>query len=429
MATVVIVGQKNVGKSTIFNRLIGLRQSVVYSEPGVTRDRVYGEVEWCGGKFNIIDTGGFFPLEDTDLAQKIHKQISYGIEEADLIYFVVDGIKGLQPGDEDIAQHLRKTNKLIFVIINKVDSKKARFAESEFVALGMKQYYPVSAEAGVGFGDLLDATIQAIPENTPRVSTKAIRVLILGRPNAGKSTLLNLLAGSERAIVDHAPGTTRDCLNARCSFQGKHLEMIDTAGLRRHSRVQGSVEFFSILRAIRWIDHTDIVLLLFDTTQGVVDQDIRIASLVVSKVKGLIVVPTKIDLIPKSSRHKIFPATQESFESFAFAPIIPISAHDQTGIDKLKSVILDVDQEINRRLKKEVLQAILQSLQPPDNGEIVGLKQIQVRPPVFRVTVTTSVKKSYVHYIRNTIRHYSSFPGVPILVRTTKSRKRRYVSR
>ena len=251
MATIVIVGRKNVGKSTIFNRLIGLKQSVVYSEPGVTRDRVYGEMLWCNRRMNLIDTGGFFPEENADLAQKIHQQILYGIEEADLIYFVVDGIQGMQPADEDIAQQLRKTNKPIFLIINKMDSKQARFAGNEFTALGMNCCFEVSAEGGTGFGDLLDATIQTLPPDPSRTSTTAIRVLILGRPNAGKSTLLNVLAGKDRAIVDHAPGTTRDCVNAHFSFRGKTIEIIDTAGLRRKSRVRHSIEFFSVLRAMR----------------------------------------------------------------------------------------------------------------------------------------------------------------------------------
>lgn len=428
MATVVIVGRKNVGKSTIFNRLIGMRQSVVFSEPGVTRDRVYGEVEWCGRTFNIIDTGGFFPQENTHLAKKIHKQITYGIEEADLIYFIVDGMSGLQPGDEEIAHQLRKTDKPIFLVINKMDSKKARFVETDFAALGMKHYYSVSAEAGVGFGDLLDATTTQLPEHTPQLPSAKIRILILGRPNAGKSTLLNALIGSERAIVDHVPGTTRDCLNAQFTYRGKQLEMIDTAGLRRHSRVKKSIEFFSILRTIRWIEHADIVLLLFDTTQGVVDQDIRIASLVVSKVKGLILVPTKIDLVLKNKQHKIIPSTQSSFRSFAFVPIIPVSAHENHGLDRLKDTILAVDRETQRTLGKDIVLTILQHLRPPDNGEIVQLKQIQAHPVVFRALVTTAVKKSYIQYIRKTIRQYSSFPGVPILVRTKKVRKRRYVS-
>jgi GTP-binding protein len=430
MATIVIVGRKNVGKSTIFNRLIGLRQSVVYHEPGVTRDRVYGEATWCGRTINIIDTGGFFPQETTDLARKIQEQISYGLKEADLIFFVVDGISGLQPGDEDIAGQLRKTNKPVILVINKVDSKKTAHVENEFAALGMDHCFRVSAEAGTGFGDLLDASLFYFPSDTRKQSSNVIRVLILGRPNSGKSTLLNVLTGSDRAIVDHAPGTTRDCVNARFSHDGRELEIIDTAGIRRPARVQRSIEFYSVLRAIHWIEHSDIILLLFDTTQGVVDQDRRIASLVLSKAKGLVFVPTKIDLIAKKAQNKIDPATYRSFPSFEFVPIIPISAHERTGIPTLLRTILDIDRESRRTLSADVLHAILKKLQPPDNGAVLNLRQIQVRPPVFRATVTASVKKSYMQYIRNTIRTFSSFQGVPILVRTKRvnGRSRRHVS-
>jgi GTP-binding protein len=430
MATIVIVGRRNVGKSTIFNRLIGLRQSVVYHEPGVTRDRVYGEAEWCGRSFNIIDTGGFFPKEESELATKIHQQISYGISEADLIFFVVDGISGLFPGDKDIVQQLRKVDKPVFLIINKIDSKKARLAETEFAALGMEHCFRVSAEAGTGFGDLLDAALFYLPQGPKESASKVIRVLILGRPNAGKSTLLNVLAGSDRAIVDHTPGTTRDCVNARLSYKGKNIDIIDTAGLRRPARVRQSVEFYAILRAIRWIEHADIVLLLFDTTQGVVDQDRRIASLVLSKTRALIFVPTKIDIIPEKERHRITLATYQSFPSFEFVPVVPTSAHQRINISTIMRTILDVDEQSRRSLDREVLRAIVQKLRPPQNGAITDLRQVRVRPPVFRATVTTPIKKSYVQYIRKTIRHYSSFTGVPILVKTKKvaGRKRRHVS-
>lgn len=419
-----IVGRKNVGKSTIFNRLIGLRQSIVHHEPGVTRDRVYGEATWCGRTFNVIDTGGFFPQETTDLARKIHEQISYGLEEADLIFFVVDGISGLLPGDEEIAGQLRKTNKPVFLVINKVDSKKAALIETEFATLGMDRYFRVSAEAGAGFGDLLDAALPYFTSGKRTRPSKAIRVLILGRPNAGKSTLLNALIGSDRAIVDHDPGTTRDCVNARFSHEGRDLEIIDTAGLRRPARVQRSIEFYSIMRAIHWIEHSDIILLLFDTTHGVVDQDRRIASLVLSKAKNLIFVPTKIDLISKNTRHKIDPATFQSFPSLEFVPIVPISAHEKTGILILMRTILDIDRESRRTLSSDILHRILEKLQPPEKGAVLNLQQMQVSPPLFRATVTTSVKKSYIQYIRNTIRTYRSFQGIPILVRTKKVNER-----
>ncbi|MCK4673616.1 ribosome biogenesis GTPase Der, partial [candidate division WOR-3 bacterium] len=280
MSTVIIVGRKNVGKSTIFNRLIGMKVSIVYKEPGVTRDRIYGEVSWCGRVFNIIDTGGFFPDEEDSLADEINKQIEYGLEQADLIYFIVDGKDGLKPGDEEICQHIRKTNKKVFLLINKIDSKKAEIKTFEFSKFGLDDVFCVSAEAGIGFDDVLDETLKILPELKQVKKDRILKILILGRPNSGKSTLLNTITKSERAIVNEKPGTTRDLVNAKFTFQDKKMEIIDTCGLRRSSRIGESIEFYSMIRATRVIELSDVVILIFDTTQGVVDQDRRIASLI-----------------------------------------------------------------------------------------------------------------------------------------------------
>ena len=425
MPTVVIVGRKNVGKSTIFNRLTGMRLSVVYKEPGVTRDRVYGEVEWCGTTFNIIDTGGFFPDEEYALAGQINKQIDIGLREADLVYFIVDGKEGLTPADEVICQHVRKANKPIFLLINKTDCKESRRNLPDFSRLGITDSFEVAAEPGIGFGRILDKTIELLPHEYRKEKEKTTKILILGRPNAGKSTLLNAMTDSERAIVDEQPGTTRDVLNAQFRYNGTNLEVIDTCGLRRRTRIKTSVEFYSMLRALRVIDHADIAILLFDTTQGVVDQDRRIAAMVLSKAKGLIIAPNKIDLIEKSNRSKIIPSTHGSFVSLDFVPVVPISAKNRDGIETLLSHILNIIRESKKVVDKDTLESIIKHLQSPTGGRILHLRQIKTQPLIFRATVTTNVKESYVRYLRNMLRNYFGFSGMPILIRTRVVKKRR----
>jgi GTP-binding protein len=425
MSTVVIVGRKNVGKSTIFNRLTGMRLSVVYKEPGITRDRVYGEVEWRGTTFNIIDTGGFFPDEEHTLAHQINKQIDRGVHEADLIYLVVDGKEGLTPIDETICQHMRKSNKPIFLLINKTDSKESKRNLPEFAQLGIADSFEVAAEPGIGFGSVLDKTMELLPSERKRKKEKIAKILILGRPNAGKSTLLNAKTDSERAIVDEQPGTTRDVLNAQFRYDGTNMEVIDTSGLRRRTRIMSSVEFYSMVHTIRMIDRADIVILLFDTTQGVVDQDRRIAAMVLSKAKSLIVAPNKIDLISKTNRKKIIPSTYASFAFLDFVPVVPLSAKNRNGIETLLRHILSTVQESKKVVDKKTLTMLTAQLQSPTGGHLLHIRQIKTQPLMFRATVTTRVKESYVKYLRNMLRNYFGFRGVPILIKTRVVKRRR----
>jgi GTP-binding protein len=420
MPTVVIVGRKNVGKSTIFNRLTGMKLSIVYKEPGVTRDRVYTEVQWCGRSFDLIDTGGFFPDEDFPLAKSIQKQIETALQEADMIYFVVDGRSGPQPSDSAISEEIRRTGKKTFLIVNKIDDSKFEHHAVEFHGLGYEDVFLVSAEAGKGFGDLLDATLKVLPTHTAVRASTLIRLLILGRPNSGKSTLLNAILKEERAIVDAKPGTTRDLINARFSFGGKKWEVVDTAGIRKRARIKNPIEFYSVMRAINMIDRTDITILIFDTTTGTVLQDQRIASLVLAKAKCLIIAPNKIDLIERGNHQRIITSTQKSLPFLAFVPIIPVSAKDHINIEKLMQKVLEIYQESGKIVSKQVLDDMSQTLKPPPRGEIVKLKQIGQKPPVFQATLTTAVKESYIKYLRNSLRHYFGFAGIPVLIKTRK---------
>ena len=425
MPTVAIVGRKNVGKSTIFNRLTGTRYSVVYKEPGVTRDRVYSEVQWCGRSLSLIDTGGFFPDEEFPLARSIQTQIEAALEEADVIYFVVDGRSGLKAIDQEISSELRKTSKPIFLLVNKIDDKKIRHNAAEFYRLGHEYVFLVSAEAGIGFGDVLDATLKELPAPRIREKTSCIRLLILGRPNSGKSTLLNAILQKERAIVDVKPGTTRDLVNARIRMNGKEVEIIDTAGIRKRSRIKEPIEFYSVMRAIHMIEQTDITILIFDTTTGTVGQDQRIAALVLSKAKALIIAPNKIDLIDASKQNKIVSSTIRSMPFLDFVPIVPISAKMRFNVDTLMQKIMTIHDESGKIADQSVLDDIRKVLKPPPNGEVLKLTQTGHRPPVFQATLTTPTKESYIKYLRHMIRNYLGFAGVPVLIRTKIRKKHR----
>jgi GTP-binding protein len=418
MSTVVIVGRKNVGKSTIFNRLTGMRANIVYKEPGVTRDRIYGEVQWCGRIFNIIDTGGFFANKREELAVKINRQIKYGLAEADLIYFVVDARSGLQHDDEDICRSVRKSNKPVFLIINKIDNKKAINEAFEFDKLGFSTSFQVSAEAGIGFGEVLDNTIKILPQIRKKHTQKAIKVSILGRPNVGKSTLLNALTEQERAIVDENPGTTRDIIRAVLHYRGRSIEIIDTCGLRRKTRIKDSVEFYSTLRTMNIIEDIDIAILIFDTSEGVVEQDRRIASMVLAKAKNLILAPNKIDLIKAKDQNKIVSSTYQSFKTLEFVPVVPISAKENKGLEQLLTRILTVNTEAHKFADKAIVGNLAQRLQKPTNGFLLSLKQVSTKPPLFRATLSVKVKEHYIRYLRKSIRQYFGFEGVPILIKT-----------
>ncbi len=420
MPAIAIVGRKNVGKSTIFNRLLGMRLSIVYKDPGVTRDRLYGEMTWCGRNLDIIDTGGFFPDEELPLARKISRQIELALRESDLIYFVVDAKSGLTPSDEDISRELRRTGKPVFLLINKIDNRREDSKAFEFNKLGYRDIFPVSGEGGFGFGEVLDATLKILKTKpVPAGSAdQVIKILIAGRPNAGKSTLFNAILREERAIVDEKPGTTRDLINARFKHADRVFEMIDTAGIRRRSRVKEPIEFYSMMRVLHYIGQVDIVILIFDVSQGVVKEDCRIANLALAKAKGIVVVPNKADLVPSKDRRKILPSVQKSLDFIDFAPIIPMSAKDGRDVDTLLNHIVHVYAELNKSADRQVLESIVPQVKQPPGGMVNSIVQVGKKPPVFNVSITVPVRESYLEYLRNFIRKYFGFVGVPILMRT-----------
>lgn len=420
MAIVAIVGRKNVGKSSIFNRLLGMRMNIVHQEPGITRDRVYGEVSWRGRVFHAVDTGGFFPQEDIALARKIMGQIERALAEADVIYLVVDGKAGLVPMDEEIAAHIRRVRKPVFLVINKIDNARDEIRVHEFDRLGFSAQFPVSAEAGKGFGELLDATLPRLPAMVREAPRKHMRLMIVGRPNAGKSTLLNALVADERAIVDDQPGTTRDMVAASIAYQGRTMEIIDTAGIRRRARIKEPVEFYSMMRTINAIERVDVVVLIFDATQGVVAEDCRLAALILSKAKAFVIAMNKMDLIAGRDRARARRSAARSFSFVTFAPIVPISAARRTNLDQLLSAAQQAYSEYHKTADKNVLRSIGAQLRPPPAGQVVKLHQAGTAPPRFVLTTTTSVREDYIKYTRNMIRNYFGYLGSPILIRTRK---------
>uniref|UniRef100_A0A7C6AGJ0 GTPase Der n=1 Tax=candidate division WOR-3 bacterium TaxID=2052148 RepID=A0A7C6AGJ0_UNCW3 len=418
MATVAIVGRKNVGKSSIFNRLVGRRLSIVHETPGVTRDRIYGEVFWRGRIFNLIDTGGFFPEEENILANKIMYQIKLALKQADLVYFVVDGRTGLMPSEQEIAELLRGLSKPVFLIVNKVDNKSLLPVVNEFYKLGFSKIFAVSAEGGIGFGEVLDETIKLLPAVRVKKDTQLIKVAILGRPNAGKSTLLNTIIKEERAVVDEKPGTTRDLVNAQFTFKDKKIEIIDTYGLKKRSRIKEPIEFYSMMRVMHIIDDIEVGIILFDVTQGVVHEDCHIASLLLSKAKGIVIAPNKIDLLKKKEHKLILDSTTESFRFVDFAPIVLVSAKLNTGIDRLLQATLDVYSELRKKADPRILKELPVLLKPPPDGQILKISQVGINPPQFRVQTSVQLKENYIQYLRNTIRNYFGFVGAPVLIKT-----------
>lgn len=423
MATVAIVGRKNVGKSSIFNRLVGRRLSIVHETPGVTRDRVCNEVNWRGRIFNLIDTGGFFPEEDNILASKIMYQIEIALKQADVIYFVVDGRAGLVASEYEIAKILRRLNKPVLLLINKIDNKRIEPVVNEFYKLGFEKMFAVSAERGIGFGEVLDETMKFLPVIRVKRDKKIIRIAILGRPNAGKSTLLNTIIKEERAVVDDKPGTTRDLVTAQFMFKDKKIEIIDTHGLKKRSHIKEPIEFYSMMRVIHVIDDIDTGIIIFDVAQGVVHEDCHIASLLLSKAKGIIIAANKIDLIEKKEHKLIINSTIESFRFIDFAPVVPISAKLNLGIDRLLQCVLDVYSELYKKADSKVLRELPCILKPPPNGEILKITQFGVNPPLFKVKTTTNLKENYIQYLRRSLRGYFGFSGAPILIKTELSRR------
>ncbi len=436
---VAIVGRPNVGKSTFVNRLIGSRNSIVDDLPGVTRDRIYFDVEWQNKIFTCIDTGGIVPGDEDEIMLSIFDQAKIACEEADKIIFLVDGKEGVNPVDYDIANILRQTDKPVFLAVNKLDNPNSQYMTSDFYSLAIGEPIGISALHGSGgVGDLLDLITKdfEIDENPEKEDT--IKIAIVGRPNAGKSSIVNSLLNEERVIVSDISGTTRDSIDSRITNKGREFVIVDTAGIRKKSKVDWGVEKFAVDRAIRSIRDCDVAVLVIDATQGISDQDKKISSIITEAGKGLIVAINKWDLIEDKKSNTINQFDKKLANDIPFldfAPKIYISAVTRQRLNQIFEKAVDVYEQATKRVSTGLLNKIINeayTLNPPQSVKNKRLKilystQINVQPPAFVIFANNAdlLKDHYKRYLENKLREAFGFFGTPIkiLVRERKSKE------
>ena len=426
---VAIVGRPNVGKSTLFNRLLERREAIVDSTAGVTRDRHYGKSDWNGVDFTVIDTGGYDVGSDDIFEEEIRKQVQLAVDEATSIIFMVNVEEGLTDIDNEIYQLLRKSNKPIYVVVNKVDSAKEELPATEFYQLGIEKYYTLSSATGSGTGDLLDDIVADFPiteyvdpfDGLPRIT-------IAGRPNVGKSTLTNALLGDERNIVTNIAGTTRDSIETLYKKFGYEFVLVDTAGMRKKSKVSEDLEFYSVMRSIRAIEHSDVVIIMVDATKGWESQDMNIFSLAQKNRKGIVILINKWDLVEKSTNTmKQFEAQiREKISLFSDVPILFISALTKQRILKAVETAMEVNENRSKRIKtsklNEIMLPIIENTPPPAlKGKYIKIKYCTQLPTVtpqfaFFCNLPQYVKEPYKRFIENQLRKNFDFKGVPIEV-------------
>src|SRR5664280_894328 len=425
---VAIVGRPNVGKSTLFNRLTDSRDAIVDEVSGVTRDRNYGKCNWNGIDFSVIDTGGYVENSDDIFEEEINKQVLLAIEEADIILFMVDVTVGIHELDKSVAGMLRKSNRKVILVVNKVDNNARQLDANEFYSLGLGNYFALSSMNGSGTGELLDNVVENLPTQDPEEVPELPRIAIVGRPNVGKSSLVNSLLGEERNIVTPLAGTTRDSIFTRYNkFQHDFL-LVDTAGLRKKGKVSEDIEFYSVMRAIRTIENSDICLLLIDGTRGIEAQDLNIISLIQKNSKGLIILVNKWDLIEKENNtSKIFEKEiRDRTAPFTDYPILFISAINKQRIHKVLELIEQVNQNRNRKIStselNEVMLQIIKNNPPPSlKGKYVKIKyvtQLPIYTPAFAFfcNLPQYLKDPYKRYLENRMREKFEFTGVPIRI-------------
>lgn len=426
---VAIVGRPNVGKSTFFNRIAGKRISIVEDVPGVTRDRLYYDVQWAGRVFTLVDTGGIDPSSDEQVTSSVRQQAQIAIDDSDVIIFMVDGREGLTATDQQVADLLRRSKKPTILVCNKIDAEKYQQNVYEFYELGLDEPISISAEQGLGLGDLLDIIVSKLPDDDqPEEDEDTIKIAVVGKPNAGKSSIVNKILGEERTIVTNIPGTTRDAIDTPFEKDGRKYLIIDTAGVRRKSKIKESVERYSVMRALTAVRRADVCLLVIDALDGVTEQDARLAGYVHEEGKGLIIVVNKWDLIKKDTntmdnyRKEIY--SKLSFVSYA--PILFVSAKTGQRIFRITELVDFVNEQASFRISTGVLNEVLNeataSTQPPSvKGKILKLyyaTQVSIKPPTFVLFVNDIrlMHFSYERYIENYLRKTFGLEGTPIRI-------------
>ncbi|HKK10758.1 MAG TPA: ribosome biogenesis GTPase Der [Bacteroidales bacterium] len=424
---VAIIGRPNVGKSTFFNRMVGYREAIVEETSGVTRDRHYGKSDWNGVEFTVIDTGGFVEGGDDAFEAEIRKQVVVAANEADVVLFMVDVKDGLTGFDKDVANHLRPYNKKCYVVANKVDNNRLIPAAQEFYALGMGDLFPISAVNGSGTGDLLDEVVTNFDEKEVDDSPDIPHVAVVGRPNAGKSSLINALLGNERNIVTDVAGTTRDTINTRYNAFGFDLMLLDTAGLRKKAKVKESIEFYSTMRAIKAIEKSDVCVLMLDATQGIESQDLNILNVIHKNHKGVVVVVNKWDLVDKDTHtaKEYSKHISERLQPFKDVPIIFTSVMTKQRIFKVLESVKEVYESRSLRIStKKLNDYILPVIEnrPPSvtsRGKYVKIKyvtQLKTAFPAFAFfcNYPKEIKTEYKRFLENQLRKKYNFTGVPL---------------
>lgn len=432
-----VVGRPNVGKSTIFNKLTGTKISIVEDTPGVTRDRIFGEVEWLNKYFTIIDTGGIEPESDDIILSQMRNQAMLAVDMAHVILFVVDGKSGLTAADKEVADILRRTKKPVLLVVNKIDSKSQFDNVYDFYELGLGNPIAISGANSMGLGDLLDEVVENFPEGmNMEYDEDVIRVAITGKPNAGKSSILNNILGEERVIVSPIAGTTRDAIDTYFEKDDNKFLLIDTAGIRRRSKVYENVERFSVIRSISAVDRADVVLIVIDATEGVTEQDTKIAGIAHDEGKACIFVVNKWDLIEKDNKTmgNFRMSVREKFPFMTYAPILFVSAVSNQRIGKILETVVQVSAEQNKRVTTSVLnqvigEAIMLNQPPSDKGRRLKIyygTQTGVKPPTFNLFINDKelTHFSYTRYLENRLRENFGFEGTSIKIEYSQKKKK-----
>jgi GTP-binding protein len=426
---VAIVGRPNVGKSTLFNRLTETRQAIVDDIPGVTRDRHYGIVEWNGTAFTLIDTGGYVHGSEDIFEAAIRQQVEIAIAEAGIILFMVDAQVGVTDLDHDIARLLRKSKKEIMVTANKVENTPELLASSEFYTFGLGEVFTVSSVNGSGTGELLDRIVELLPDEEPEEEQTIPRLAIVGRPNVGKSSLVNVLLGEDRNIVTPIAGTTRDTIHTEYNQFGKHLLLVDTAGVRKKGKVHENIEFYSVMRSIRAIENCDVCILMLDATSGMEAQDVNLFALAEKNRKGLVILVNKWDLVDKETNtaKKYEEHIRERTAPFSDIPIVFISALEKQRIHKALDTALEVYENRTKQIKtKELTDRMVEAIEayppPAYRGRYIKIKYVtqlknQASPTfIFFCNLPLHIQESYKRYLENRLREMFDFTGVPLIL-------------